>query len=92
MHKDLCGSQQDSASSNIDPLLDDLGDELGPNNDGVGQQHPLSEHLEAAELCHMHEQARFIARSSDEKWPNPVGKRGCLPRFDMAADGIGSDS
>lgn len=47
----LCGGQQDSASSNIDPLLDDLGDELGPNDDGVGQQHPLSEHLEAAELA-----------------------------------------
>lgn len=44
----LCGGQQDSASSNIDPLLGDLGDELGPNDDGVGQQHPLSEHLEAA--------------------------------------------
>lgn len=51
MRKDLCGGQQDSASSNIDPLLGDLGDELGPNDDGVGQQHPLSEHLEAAELA-----------------------------------------
>jgi hypothetical protein len=63
----------DGASSNLDLFLGGLGDDLGPEDDGLGRQHPLFEHLEATELCHMHERVGFIARSINEKWPNPVG-------------------
>jgi hypothetical protein len=62
----------DGASNNLDLLLGGLGDDLGPEDDGLGRQHPLSEHLEATELWHMHERVGFIARSVDEKWPNLV--------------------
>ena len=52
--EDLCG-EQDGASSSLDLLLGDLGDELGLDDDGLGRQHPLAEHLEVAELRHVQE-------------------------------------
>ena len=54
MQKDLCG-EHDGAAGGLDLLLRDLGDELGLDDDGLGRQHPLAEHLEVAELRHVHQ-------------------------------------